>query len=184
MEFLSLSEYEKCILLESVRQVLLYENQIQQQFHLSCKNFIIHSLYSHFTCDHLLHRDRCTASTSILVPTPSLDLLTVNYSKVIHFCYYTEGVFTSSGWAWCQFNVHIYSFFGRLYHINSETDMHILAVNITLIEQSFTLVYHLHYFKDSYLMYLSSINYLSIIYLSIVYHQSIIYLSSFYTQIT
>ena len=35
LEFPSLSEYEKCLLLENVLQVLLYEYQIQQQFYLS-----------------------------------------------------------------------------------------------------------------------------------------------------
>jgi len=42
--------------------------------------------------------------------------------------YYTEVVFISSGWAWCNFNVHIFSIFGRLYHIHSEIDMHIFSI--------------------------------------------------------
>ena len=40
--------------------------------------------------------------------------------------YYTEGVFMSSGWS--NFNVHIFSIFGRLYHINSEINMHIFSI--------------------------------------------------------
>ena len=66
--------------------------------------------------------------TSIIISVPLLLVRIYQWYMFAVHQNYTEGVSTSSGWAWCHFNMHIFSIFGRLYHINSEIDMHIFSV--------------------------------------------------------